>query len=143
MRVLVIDGQGGRIGKQLVAAIRKELPELEIVAVGTNSAATSAMSAAGTGNCATGENAVIVNCRRADFILGAIGIVIADAMLGEITPAMAVAVGQSAAKRILIPFDHCDTYIVGSDETGVSKRVRGAVERLSELVELLPKPPEE
>ena len=143
MRVLVIDGQGGRIGKQLVNAIRKELPELEIVAIGTNSAATNAMSAAGTANCATGENAVIVNCRRADFILGPIGIVIADAMLGEITPAMAVAVGQSSAKRILIPFDHCDTYIVGSDEAGVSKRVRGAVERLSELVNPLPNPSEE
>ncbi|MBR1658720.1 MAG: DUF3842 family protein [Oscillospiraceae bacterium] len=138
MKVLVIDGQGGRIGKQLVSAIRKELPESEIIAVGTNSEATRVMSSAGAESCATGENAVIVNCRRADFILGAIGIVIADAMLGEITPAMAAAVGQSPARRILIPFDHCDTYVVGSDEAGVSKRIHKAVEKLAEFVNQTP-----
>ena len=134
MKVLVIDGQGGRIGKQLVSSVRKALPEAEIIAVGTNSAATGVMSAAGADFCATGENAVVVNCRKADYILGAVGIVIADAMLGEITPAMAVAAGQSPAKRILIPLDHCDTFIVGSDELGVSKRIQGAVETLRKMV---------
>ena len=111
MRVLIIDGQGGGLGRQLVSAVKEQCPNAEILAVGTNSMATSAMLRAGAAQAATGENAVVVCCRRADVILGPIGIVIADAMLGEITPAMAVAVGQSAAKRLLIPVNQCDNII--------------------------------
>ena len=103
MNILVIDAQGGGIGRQVVSAIRKTFPQQHIVAVGTNSAATSAMLKAGADDAATGENAVVVCCRTADVIIGPVGIVIADALLGEITPRMAVAVGQSRAKRILIP----------------------------------------
>ena len=93
MNILVIDAQGGGIGKQVVAAIKQNMPEMEITAVGTNSAATTAMLKAGADHAATGENAVIVGCRRADVIVGAVGIVIADSLYGEITPAMALAVG--------------------------------------------------
>ena len=101
MRALIIDGQGGGVGKQLVSAIKKEYPQIVVTAVGTNSAASAAMKKAGADYAATGENAVIVGCRTADVIIGPVGIVIADAMLGEITPAMAAAVGQSRAKRLL------------------------------------------
>ena len=113
MNILVIDAQGGGIGRQLVAELLRRMPSAEITAVGTNSLATSAMLKAGTVRAATGENAVVVNCRIADVIVGPIGIVMADALLGEITPAMAQAVAQSDARRILIPANRCDTLVVG------------------------------
>ena len=86
---------------------------IEVIAVGTNSAATNMMLKAGADQAATGENSVVTVCRSADVIMGPVGIVIADAMLGEITPRMALAVGQSAAKRILIPVNLCDNIVVG------------------------------
>ena len=91
MKVLIIDGQGGGLGRQLVAAVKERFPEIEVLAVGANSTATGAMLRAGADLAATGENAVLVASRRADVIMGPIGIVIADAMLGEITPVMAAA----------------------------------------------------
>lgn len=130
MNILVIDAQGGGIGRQLVAAVKKAFPEEKVTAVGTNSLASSAMLKAGADRAATGENAVVVNCRRADVILAPIGVVIADAMLGEITPAMALAAGQSPAKRILLPIGHCDNMVVGTGELGVSQMVQEAVELL-------------
>ena len=126
MHILVIDAQGGGIGRQLVAQIREELPDTVITAVGTNSLATSAMLKAG----ATGENAVIVGARKADVIVGPIGIVVADSLFGEITPAMAKAVGQSSAKRILIPINHCDNIVVGIGETGIRDLVREVIQIL-------------
>ena len=114
VRVLVIDGQGGGLGRQLTAALAAGCPDIELTAVGTNSIAASAMLKAGAHRAATGENAVVVNCRRADIIVGPIGIVIADALLGEITPAMAAAVCQSSAARVLIPVNHCDNIVAVS-----------------------------
>ena len=134
MNILVIDAQGGGVGKQLVAAIKKACPGLHITAVGTNTAATSAMLSAGADQAATGENAVVVNCRKADVIIGPIGIVIADSLLGEITPAMALAVGQSPAKRILIPFDNCDNIIVGTEQMSARKRIESAVETVAGMI---------
>ncbi len=134
MRVLIIDGQGGGLGRQLVSAVKEQCPNAEILAVGTNSMATSAMLRAGAAQAATGENAVVVCCRRADVILGPIGIVIADAMLGEITPAMAVAVGQSAAKRLLIPVNQCDNIIAGVPEQPITKWIQSAVDALRTLM---------
>ena len=133
MKVLVIDGQGGGIGRQLVAAIRETCPGAEITAVGTNSLATSAMMKAGAPLAATGENAVLVGCRRADAIIGPLGIVIADALLGEITPAMAAAVGQSRAKRILIPVNHCDNLVAGVGAKPMGRLVQEAVALLNSL----------
>ena len=113
MKILIIDGQGGGLGRQLVSAVRERYPEIEILAVGTNSAATNAMLRAGADQAATGENSVAVASERADVIMGPVGIVIADSMLGEITPRMALSVGQSRAKRILIPVNLCDNIVVG------------------------------
>ena len=135
MKILVIDAQGGGVGKQLVAAIKKAFPEDLVTAVGTNSLATSAMLKAGADRAATGENAVVVNCRTADAIVAPIGVVIADAMLGEITPAMALAAGQSPAKRILLPIAHCDNIVAGVKELGMGQLVQEAVERLREIRE--------
>ena len=135
MKVVVIDAQGGKIGRQVVAGIRRELPELEIMAVGTNGTATAAMLAGGAHHAATGENAVIVACRGADVILGPVGIVIADSLFGEISPAMAKAVGQSPARRILIPFDHCNNVIAGAAELPVGKRIQAAIAALKRAVE--------
>ena len=133
MNVLVIDGQGGGLGRQLVAAISAACPEARLTAVGTNSLAASAMLKAGAARAATGENAVVVNCRRADLIVGPIGIVIADALLGEITPAMAAAVCQSRATRVLIPVNHCENYIVGVPEQPIGDLVAAAVQKVKAL----------
>lgn len=130
MKILVIDAQGGGIGRQLITVLKQQMPQAEITAVGTNSAATTAMLKAGADHAATGENAVTVGCRKADVIMGPIGIVIADSLFGEITPAMAMAIGQSAAKRILIPMNHCDNIIVGVPDLNVGKLVQQAVELL-------------
>ena len=133
MRVLVIDAQGGGMGKQLVAAIRQGVSGVEITAVGTNSAAAAAMRKAGADFSATGENAVVVACRRADVIVGPVGITIADSLLGEITPAMAAAVGQSSAKRVLIPFNHCDTIVVGVSNLSIGALIQETVAILRDL----------
>ena len=133
-RVLVIDGQGGGLGRQLVAALAAGCPDAELTAVGTNSLAASAMLRAGAPRAATGENAVVVNCRRADVIVGPIGIVIADSLLGEITPAMAAAVCQSDATRVLIPINHCDNIVVGVPDQPIGQLVTAAVEKVKELI---------
>ena len=133
--VLVIDGLGGGLGRQLVAAIAAACPEAELTAVGTNSLAANAMLKAGAARAATGENAVVVNCRHADVIVGPIGIVIADALLGEITPAMAAAVCQSGAKRVLVPINHCENYVVGVPEQPVSQLVSAAAQKVKALCE--------
>ncbi|MDD3231230.1 MAG: DUF3842 family protein [Oscillospiraceae bacterium] len=130
MNVLVIDGQGGGIGKQLIAAIKKKMPNVSVMAVGTNSSATSAMLKAGADSAATGENAVIVGCRAADIIVGPVSIVVADSMLGEVTPSMAAAIGQSLAKRILIPVNRCNNYIVGVSDLPIGKLVQAAVDSI-------------
>ena len=134
MNILVMDAQGGGIGKQVVAAVRKRFPDVTITAVGTNAAATTAMLRAGADEGATGENAVVVCCRRADVIIGPVGIVIADALLGEVTPRMAVAVGQSAAKRILIPVNHCANFIAGVADLSVGRLVDSVVAELEKTI---------
>ena len=132
-KVLVIDGQGGGLGRQLVAALSAQCPDIRLTAVGTNSLAANAMLKAGASRAATGENAVVVNCRRADIIVGPIGIVIADALLGEITPAMAAAVCQSGARRVLVPINHCENYVVGVPDQPVSQLVAAAAQKVKEL----------
>mgnify|MGYP002773442978 CR=1 FL=1 len=125
MNVLVIDGQGGGLGRQLVAALSAQCPDIRLVAVGTNSVAAQAMHKAGAQRAATGENAVVVNCRNADIIVGPIGIVIADAM--------ATAVCQSSATRVLIPVNHCENYIVGVPDQPIGSLVAAAVQKVKAL----------
>lgn len=133
MTILVIDGQGGNIGRALVREITERLPGAELIAVGTNSIATSNMLKAGARSAATGENAVIVACRRADVIAGPIGIVIADALLGEVTPAMAVAVGQSRAARVLIPVNRCETLVAGVTDDTTASLIQDAIAKITAL----------
>lgn len=130
MKILIIDAQGGGIGRQLVSAIKEMFSDAIVTAVGTNTIATSAMLKAGADNVATGENAVVVNARKADFIVGPIGIVIADALLGEITPIMAKAVAQSNAKRILIPINHCDNIVVGVGDLNIRKLIQDVIDEI-------------
>ena len=133
MKILVVDAQGGGFGKQLVSLIRQEIPEAEIMAVGTNSVASTAMLKAGAHHAATGENAVIVGARKADVIVGPIGIVIADSLYGEITPAMALSIAQSNAKRILIPSNHCDNIIAGVSDLSVGRLISAAVSEVKKF----------
>jgi len=120
MNILVIDGQGGQLGGQIIKLLKANFAELDIIAVGTNATATATMLKAGAKQAATGENSVMVACRKADVIMGPIGIVVADAMLGEVTPKMATAVGQADAVRLLLPVNKCDNIIVGMPELSVT-----------------------
>ena len=133
MNILIIDGQGGRMGAALTEQIKKTLPQAELVAVGTNSMATSAMLRAGAEAAATGENPVVVNSLWADVIVGPIGIITANALLGEITPKMAAAVSESHAKKILLPVSRCAVTVVGVQEKTLAEYVREAVSAITEL----------
>ena len=135
MNILVIDGQGGRLGRKLVENIRKTCPDAAITAVGTNSMATESMMNSGCADhLATGENAVIVACRSAQIIVGPFGIATADAMLGEISPAMANAVASSSAYRILIPMNLCNTYVAGVVK-GSAAILEDAMEHIRQISE--------
>ncbi len=135
MNILIIDAQGGGIGKQVILAVKQNILDAVITAVGTNTTATSMMLKAGADYGATGENAVIVGTRKADVIIGPIGIIVADSMFGEITPAMATAVGQSDAKRILIPVSHCDNIVVGVRNLGIKEMIEEVLTELRKLAE--------
>ncbi len=124
MKILVIDGQGGRMGKSIIEQLKKSCQEpspFELYGIGTNSNATLAMMKAGADYGATGENPAIVNSRDADMIIGPVGIVIANSLLGEITPAIATAIGASPAYKILIPINRCNHMIVGCKEAPLSE----------------------
>ncbi|MBE5783831.1 MAG: DUF3842 family protein [Clostridiales bacterium] len=133
MRLLVIDGQGGGIGKQLIEAVRNAQIPCEITCVGANTAATAAMLKAGADQGATGENAVMVCVKNADVIAGPVGIAIADSLLGEITPKMALAVGQCTAKKLLLPVNHCNNWIVGVGDLNLRTLTCEAVRMLESL----------
>ena len=133
MNITIIDGHGGLLGAQLVKEITARFPEYIITAIGTNSAATAAMLKAGAKQAATGENPVVVACRHADVIIGPIGIVIADSLLGEITPKMALAIGQASAVRILIPMNKCDNLIAGVREASTGEMIADVIAKLEKL----------
>ncbi|MDL2215739.1 DUF3842 family protein [Ruminococcaceae bacterium OttesenSCG-928-N02] len=131
MNILVIDGQGGKMGKALVEQLREACPQATLTAVGTNSIATSVMLQAGAQQGATGENPVMVNAMLARYIVGPIGILTPNALLGEITPAMAAAVGASGAKKVLIPANQCGVHVVGTKKATLKEYVRQAVEYIT------------
>ena len=134
MNVTIIDGQGGMLGAQLVREISAKYPAASITAVGTNASATAAMIKAGAKKAATGENPVLVACRKADVIIGPIGIVIADSLLGEVTPKMALAVAEADATRILIPMNKCDNLIAGIVELSTSALIEDVIAKLDRII---------
>ena len=133
-KILIIDGQGGRIGK-MIAERLISLEEIELTVIGTNSIATSAMMKAGVSRGATGENPVVVLAKDADIIAGPVGIVMTDSMLGEITEKMASAVSGSRAEKVLIPVAKCQTHIAGTREVSLSALIDDAVEKIAKLIE--------
>ena len=133
MQIAVIDGQGGKIGKSLVEALRKKGCSGEIVALGANAMATAAMLKAGADRGATGENPVIVVSGRADIIVGPIGILAGNALLGEITPAMALAVSASPAHKVLVPVNQCGITVAGSEGLSLTEAVDRAAALAVEL----------
>ena len=134
MKVVVIDGQSGRIGQLFVEKAVKAKLDCQLIAIGANAIATAAMLKAGAAMGATGENPVIVACRTADVIVGPIGILAADAMLGEITPNMAIAVGQSSAKKLLLPVNLCNHIVIGTQSLSLSAILDEAVETLRQIL---------
>jgi len=134
LNILVIDGMGGGIGKSIIEHIKSELPDVIITAVGTNSIATSAMLKAGANNGATGENAVVFNCNKADFIIGVTGIIFANAMHGEISPAMAAAVSSSSAHKILLPIDKCSVTVLGVTEKSLQSYINEIPAKIKEKI---------
>lgn len=135
MNIIVIDSQGGGIGKQLILRLKQENPDLFIIALGTNALATNNMLKAGADGSATGENAILYNCRKAasfDIIVGPIGIIIANSMLGEISPAMARAVTESEALKILIPYHKCSIQVMGTVSKPLAQYIEEAVSEIKE-----------
>lgn len=132
MNVLVIDAQGGGMGRMLVEGLKRAMPQQPVTAVGTNALATSAMLKAGADQAATGENAIRVCAARADIILAPIGMVLADAMLGEVTAEMAAAIGRSPAHKILLPVSRCQTSVVGVTKMTMAEAVEKAVAEAAE-----------
>ena len=135
MKVVIIDGQGGRVGALLCETVKAALPDLTLLAIGTNATATAAMLRAGADAGATGENPVIVAARDADVIIGPIGIMAADALLGEVTPAMAAAVGSCRAEKLLLPLCKCGHRVVGTKPLSVTELVAETVECLKSLLQ--------
>jgi len=133
-KVVVVDGRSGRTGQLFIERIKTAQLPCEIVAIGTNAIATAAMLKAGANAGATGEHPVIVACRTADIIAGPIGILSADSLMGEITPSMAIAIGQSAATKLLFPISHCNNVVVGTQSLTLSKLMDEAVDLLRSLL---------
>lgn len=135
MKIVVIDGQGGGLGKQVVSAIKANFgSKAEVVAIGTNAVATQAMLKAGADISATGENPLKVNVKDADVIIGPIGIVIANSLFGEVTAKMAKAVGKSQAKRLLIPVNLCSNIVIGVNNLSLNVMVNGVIAELEKLI---------
>ena len=129
MKIVVIDGQGGRLGKLLVEVVKERLPQAEVLAVGTNGIATATMQKAGADYVATGENPVVRGVMDADVVLGPLGIVVAHSILGEVTPRMAEAVGGCRGKKILIPMNSCGVSVAGTQEMGLAGYVKLAADQ--------------
>ncbi len=129
-KITVIDGQGGKMGRAIIEQLKRQFPEQKVLAIGTNSIATAAMMKAGADFGATGENPVIVAARDSDIIIGPIGIVIADSLYGEVTPAMAAAVGRSQALQLLMPVNRCNHLVVGCENMSMNEIIHAVIEKV-------------
>lgn len=133
MDIVVVDGQGGGIGKALVEQLKKEFPTEELIVIGTNAVATSNMLRAGADFGVTGENAIIYNCKRASIIVGPIGIVLTNGLMGEITNKMAEAIADSDAQKILIPVAKCSVKIAGVEDMPMGKYIEQAIAMIKQI----------
>ncbi len=134
MRIAVVDGQGGGIGRAIVEKLRAALTNVEIVALGTNSAATGQMLRAGADDGATGENAIVHNMKSVDIVVGVIAIINANSMMGELSPKMAQAIGESRAFKVLLPINRCNIHVVSVEEVPLSVHLDNAVKTIREYV---------
>jgi prephenate dehydrogenase len=131
LEIAVVDGQGGGIGKALVEALRAEFGgKVRITALGTNAIATAAMLRAGADTGATGENAVAVCSAHSDVIVGSLGIIAADSMMGELTPRMAQAIASCGARKVLLPLNRCGLFVAGVSPRPVEQSISDAVETI-------------
>jgi len=135
MKIVVIDGQGGKIGSLLIEKLKTAVPDAEICAIGSNSIATAAMLRAGANYGATGENPVVVNCRNADIIAGPIGIIVSCSLYGEITPRMARAVGESPAQKLLLPVSKCNITVAGTEKAQLADHLNFIAEAAARIAE--------
>ena len=133
MKITILDGQGGGLGRALVKKIKEALP-CELYAVGTNSAATAAMLSAGADFGATGESAVIFACRTSDVIIAPLGAAMPYSILGEISPAMSEALCLSGAHKIFLPYQKGCMELVGLPELSLGALIALAVDRLREYL---------
>lgn len=136
MRIAVVDGQGGGIGKAVVEKLRANLGNgIDILALGTNPLATALMLKAGAQEGASGENAIVFNASRVDIIVGSVGIIAANAMLGELSPAMAKAIAESNAKKVLIPLNRCSILVAGTKNEPLPNYIEDAVRIIKDIIE--------
>ncbi len=134
MKIAVVDGQGGGLGKIIIEKIKINIKnEVEIIALGTNSLATSNMLKAGANRGATGENSVKIMSKKVDVIIGPIAIILANSMMGEITPIMAEAIADSSARKVLLPLNRCNVYIAGTKEINVNEMIQNAIEEIKNM----------
>jgi hypothetical protein len=134
MNIVIIDGQGGQLGAQIVKEVISRFKDVDVTAIGTNAVATASMLKAGAKNAATGENPVVVACRKADVIIGPIGIVIADSLLGEVTEKMALAIARADAVRILIPLNKCENMVAGVPNLNAGELISNAIAKLNNII---------
>jgi hypothetical protein len=135
MLIAVIDGQGGGVGRSIIEALLPNLgPEHSIIALGTNSLATASMLKAGAHCGASGENAIIYNVDRADLVVGPIGILTANSLLGELTEKMSVAIANSPAQKVLLPTTRCRIHVVGTEERTLSELVSLTVQKVTQII---------
>lgn len=134
LKVAVVDGQGGGIGNALIDRIKKEKLNVKLIALGTNSNATGNMLKGGADEAATGQNAIIYNSSRVDVIMGVVAIIMANSMMGELTPEMASAIGESDALKILIPTSRCNIKIAMPEEFSIQQSVEYAIIKLKEHI---------
>ncbi|MCI8647276.1 MAG: DUF3842 family protein [Firmicutes bacterium] len=135
MIIAVVDGQGGGIGRAIVERLKAELPQLQVLALGTNSAATGQMLRAGADDGATGENAIIHNMQHVDIVVGVIGILNANSMMGELSPAMAAAIGGSHTYKVLLPINRCHIHVVSVEDVPLGTHIENAVKAIREYIE--------
>ena len=136
MRIAVIDGQGGGIGKHIVAQLRKKMPGLNILALGTNALATGAMLRAGATEGASGESAICFNVDRVDLIVGSVSVMMVYGLLGEITPAMATAISASKADKLLLPIQRGNILLVGILRTPLPHQIEALVKEVEDRLKL-------